>query len=78
MTAKNIFLSVAIPTPLRRLFDYLPVEITDHRILQPGLRVSVSFGKRKNITGIIVAINNKTNHPRHKLKKLTVLLMTNL
>ena len=74
MTTKNIFLSVAIPTPLRRLFDYLPGEIADHRVFQPGLRVSVSFGKRKNITGIIVAINNKTNHPQHKLKKINYII----
>ena len=74
MTTKNIFLSVAIPTPQRRLFENLPVEITDHIVLKPGLRVSVSFGKRKNITGIIVAVNNKTTHPQHKLKKINYII----
>ena len=70
MTAKNIFLSVAVPTPIRCLFDYLPEKNVKHGILQPGLRVSVSFGQRKNITGIIVLIKNKTNHPKHKLKRI--------
>ena len=70
MTAKNIFLSVAVPTPIRCLFDYLPEKNAKHEIFQPGLRVSVSFGQRKNITGIIVLIKNKTNHPKHKLKKI--------
>ena len=56
MTAKNIFLSVAVPTPIRCLFDYLPEKNAKHEILQPGLIVSVSFGQRKNITGIIVII----------------------
>ena len=70
MTAKNIFLSVAVPTPIRCLFDYLPEKNAKHEIFQPGLRVSVSFGQRKNITGIIVLIKNKTNHPKHKLKRI--------
>ena len=60
MIAKNIFLSVAIPTPLRCLFDYLPDKNTNHDILKPGLRVSVSFGRQKNVTGLNVSIKNKT------------------
>jgi len=70
MATKKIFLSIAIPTPLRRLFDYLPNENIKHKVLKPGLRVSVSFGNQKNVTGVIVSINNKTNHPIHKLKKI--------
>ncbi|SVE31508.1 uncharacterized protein METZ01_LOCUS484362, partial [marine metagenome] len=74
MTVKNIFLSVAIPTPLRCLFDYLPDKNTNHKILKPGLRVSVSFGRQKNVTGFIVSINNKTDHPEHKLKRINNIL----
>ena len=62
MTAKNIFLSVAVPTPIRCLFDYLPEKNAKHEIFQPGLRVSVSFGQRKNITGIIVANMHTHTH----------------
>ena len=74
MIAKNIFLSVAIPTPLRCLFDYLPDKNTNHNILKPGLRVSVSFGRQKNVTGLIVSINNKTDCPEQKLKRINNIL----
>ena len=57
MVTKKIFLRVAIPTPLRQLFDYLPNEDINHKTLKIGLRVSVSFGKQRNVTGIIVSIN---------------------
>jgi len=70
MVTKKKFLNIAIPTPLRRLFDYLPNENLNQKVLKPGLRVSVSFGKQKNVTGIIVSISNKTNHPKHKLKRI--------
>jgi primosomal protein N' (replication factor Y) (superfamily II helicase) len=70
MTNKNCILNVAIATPLRRLFDYLPPENTllDH--LQTGMRVSVPFGRRKEVTGIIVSISKKSDFPQHKLKRI--------
>ena len=74
MATKRIFLSIAIQTPLRRLFDYLPNENINCKIFKPGIRVSVSFGKQKNVTGIIVAINNKTSHPKHKLKRINSII----
>ncbi len=70
MATKKIFLSVAIPTPLRPLFDYLPNENINYKTLKQGLRVSVPFGKQKNVTGIIVLIKNKTTYPENKLKKI--------
>lgn len=69
-------LKVAIPTPLRRLFDYLPAdEDIDEKLsiqskLKPGLRVLVSFGRRK-VIGILVAIAPGSTLEKRQLKKIT-------
>ncbi len=70
MTKKNCILRVAIATPLRRLFDYLPPDSTDTSKFKPGVRVSVPFGRRKDVVGMIVSINDKSDFPQHKLKKI--------
>jgi primosomal protein N' (replication factor Y) (superfamily II helicase) len=67
---KKCILCVAIATPLRRLFDYLPANTSESENLQPGIRVSVPFGRRKEVTGIIISISDKSNFPRHKLKRI--------
>ena len=48
-------LRLAIPSPLRRLFDYYPPPGTDTASLQPGVRVRVPFGPRE-VIGILVEI----------------------
>jgi primosomal protein N' (replication factor Y) (superfamily II helicase) len=70
MTDKKYILRVAIATPLRRLFDYLPSDSSDLKQLQTGIRVSVSFGRRKDVVGMIVSISDKSEFPQDKLKKI--------
>jgi len=70
MVAHPLILHVAIATPLRRLFDYLPNDGSSLNKLQPGLRISVSFGRRKDVTGVIISISNQSDFPHHKLKKI--------
>lgn len=70
MTTNNCILRVAIATPLRQLFDYLPASSNEIEKLQPGMRVSVSFGRRKDVVGIIVSITDHSDFPQHKLKKI--------
>jgi len=69
-------LRVAVPSPLRRLFDYLPpVDLSpeDSAQLQPGVRVQVPFGKRE-ITAILVSVHTESDVPPDALKHaLTVL-----
>ncbi len=51
-------LRLAIPSPLRRTFDYLPpsgMSAADIDTLQPGVRLRVPFGRRE-ITGYLVAV----------------------
>lgn len=70
MIAPPLILHVAIATPLRRLFDYLPNDASNLNNLQPGLRVSVSFGRRKEVTGVVVSISSQSDCPQNKLKKI--------
>ncbi|MCK5666290.1 MAG: DEAD/DEAH box helicase family protein, partial [Thiotrichaceae bacterium] len=65
---KKIILSVAVPIPLNRLFDYLPPDdcILEH--LQPGVRVKVPFGKHTKIA-VLLALKPDSNLDTSKLKK---------
>ncbi|OCG44935.1 primosomal protein N' [Gilliamella sp. Fer1-1] len=61
---------IALPVPLYQLFDYQlakPVQI--------GMRVKVPFGKR-NIIGIIVSIDEKTEFDIKNLKSITTVIDT--
>ena len=63
---------VAVPSPLRRLFDY---RVKDNcprvpKSLDPGMRVSVPFGRRQ-VIGIIVEITNRSEIASEKLKNVT-------
>lgn len=70
MTTEPLILCVAIATPLRRLFDYLPADKSEISKLQPGVRVAVPFGRRKDTIGMIVSHKTQSEHPAHKLKKI--------
>lgn len=60
-------IQVALPLPLRQLFDYLPGE--DVTIAQPGMRVLVPFGQRK-LLGVVVAVTDKSELPLEKLARV--------
>uniref|UniRef100_UPI0013D17B4D primosomal protein N' family DNA-binding protein n=1 Tax=Morganella morganii TaxID=582 RepID=UPI0013D17B4D len=51
----DAILRLALPSPLRRLFDYLAPPGVSRAQLQPGMRVRVPFGRREMI-GILVEI----------------------
>lgn len=52
------FVNVVLPIPLERSFTYSVTE-QESRLLRPGMRVSVPFGKSKIYTGIVLGIHNK-------------------
>lgn len=70
---------VAVPSPLRRLFDYLPPDgdagNLDANQPAPGFRVVIPFGKRE-VTGIIVKLAEDTDQAVAKLKPISVVLDT--
>jgi len=61
-------LRVALDTPLRRLFDYLPARGAGHAPL-PGARVRVPFG-RQRLVGVIQSLAESSELPREKLKPI--------
>ncbi|MDF3937138.1 primosomal protein N' [Pseudomonas citronellolis] len=60
-------LRLALPSPLRRLFDYLPPRGVDPRQLQPGVRLRVPFGRRE-IVGMLVELADTSEVPEDKLR----------
>ena len=69
-----LILRVAINSPLRRLFDYLPPDNYARNRYAPGQRIQVPFGKNGLRIGIIITLANTTEVPEHKLKKALMLL----
>ncbi len=65
---QSLFLRIALPTPLRRLFDYLPPEGVDCSKLTPGVRVRVPFGTR-SLTGVLIGVEKNSSVPYEKLKR---------
>lgn len=63
----DCFLRLAIPTPLRRLFDYLPPDGCELASLKPGVRVRVPFGRGTTI-GILHSVVGHTEVPAQKLR----------
>lgn len=66
--SSNTILRLALPTPLRRLFDYLPPQPIDLSQLKPGVRVRVPFQSR-TLVGVLVSIENNSDVPYGKLKR---------
>jgi primosomal protein N' (replication factor Y) len=70
MPADPTILQVALPVPLRRLFDYLPPEgMSGDELakLEPGVRLKVPFGHQQK-TGLLVATAKHSELPASKLK----------
>ena len=69
---RGLIIGVAIPSPLRQLFDYLPPVGEESRI-QPGMRVCVSFGKRE-VIGIVVESKRGSTLDPNRLKMIGSIL----
>ncbi|MBH3435096.1 primosomal protein N' [Pseudomonas citronellolis] len=66
-------LRLALPSPLRRLFDYLPPRGLDPGRLQPGVRLRVPFGRRE-IVGVLVELADSSQVPEDKLRPALAVL----
>ncbi|MGY0408763.1 MAG: primosomal protein N' family DNA-binding protein, partial [Polaribacter sp.] len=52
------FISVILPIPIQKTFTYSVTE-AEANFLQKGMRVAVSFGKRKMYTGLVFEIHQR-------------------
>ncbi|SER88075.1 replication restart DNA helicase PriA [Pseudomonas sp. NFACC02] len=69
----DAILRLALPSPLRRLFDYRVPDGVARSALQPGMRLRVPFGRREMI-GILVEVADHSEVPADKLKPAIALL----
>src|SRR3989344_1808888 len=68
MPMKKNIIQLAIPTPLRRSFDYL-----HETVLPIGSRVQAPFGRR-SVVGIVTAHLHKSDFPIDKLKSISAVI----
>ncbi|MDX2313271.1 MAG: primosomal protein N' [Gammaproteobacteria bacterium] len=66
-------LRVAVPSPLRRVFDYLPLDTGSASLPLPGSRVRVPFGRGARV-GMVIAHADHTDVPRQRLKRIFELI----
>ena len=67
-----VILRIALDTPLRRLFDYLPPR-EPQATPMIGARVRVPFG-RQRLVGVVIAHADSSELPREKLKAVLELI----
>ena len=67
MSQTSLILRVAVPSPLRRTFDYLPPVGTTLAQLTPGVRLHVPFGRRR-VVGILLDIVSQSRIDQSRLK----------
>ncbi|UVE18253.1 primosomal protein N' [Pseudomonas sp. LS44] len=70
---RELILRLALPSPLRRLFDYRAPPGISRGQLQPGMRLRVPFGRREMI-GILIELDERSDVPAAKLKPALQLL----
>ena len=71
--SKPYIIRVAVPSPLRRTFDYLvPDHLTDAPP-QRGCRVAVPFGKRE-VVGLVIECTDSSDFAIEKLKPITAII----
>ena len=63
---EQTILRVAVPSPLRRLFDYLPPQ-GEEGPFRPGQRVRVPFGRRR-VVGVVWACEATSDVPADRLR----------
>ncbi|MGE8384283.1 MAG: primosomal protein N', partial [Pseudomonas putida] len=69
----DVILRLALPSPLRRLFDYKAPASMARQALSPGMRIRVPFGRREMI-GVLVEVCAQSEVPADKLKPASALL----
>jgi len=84
MTANNsyqyhgLILQVAVPSPLRQLFDYLPPAASAESgstAIPTGARVKVPFGRRQ-VVGVVMGTASGSTLPKSRLRSANSLLDT--
>ena len=73
-----VFLSLAVPSPLRKTFDYLPpdhMSESEARALLPGIRIKAQFGRQRVIASLI-AVKDHSDVDSAKLRPIEEIIDT--
>ncbi len=73
---KQRILNIAVPCPLYRTFDYRLAASDNERVIEPGTRVRVPFGRQKLI-GFVIKEIATSDVPANKLKTIITVLDDN-
>jgi primosomal protein N' (replication factor Y) (superfamily II helicase) len=73
VTPKFTVFQVALDTPVRRLFDYLPPVTFVSGAIQPGMRVRVPFGRRR-LVGVVMGVADTSDVGPERLKAVLEVL----
>lgn len=73
LQSKQAIIQVAVPTPLRRKFDYLLSDDINPADVLPGMRVLVPFGRRRQIA-IVLGQSQHTDIEFKKLRPISKIL----
>jgi len=73
MTDQAPILRVAVPAPLRRVFDYLPPVGAEHAAFVPGQRMRVPFGRQSRV-GLLLELAHETSLGEGRLKPVEAIL----
>ena len=73
MSDPQTILEIALPTPLRRTFDYLPPAGMEADHLPPGVRLRVPFGRGQQV-GLLVGLKAGSDLPPERLKRAEAVL----
>jgi primosomal protein N' (replication factor Y) len=65
---------VALPVPVRRLFDYILADPALLHAIRPGMRVKVPFGKTATRTGLVTEISTNSQLDKNRLKPVISVL----
>ena len=73
LASKPLIIRVAIPSPLRRSFDYLVPDSFAESPPQRGCRVRVPFGKRE-VVGLVIESTDSSDFALEKLKPISAII----
>ena len=73
LASKPLIIRVAIPSPLRRSFDYLIPDSFAESPPQRGCRVRVPFGKRE-VVGLVIESTDSSDFALEKLKPISAII----
>ena len=70
---KTNILRIAVPTPLRQPFDYLPPAGCEVSKLVPGIRIQIPFQHRQ-LVGVLLEVLNEAPPATYKLRQAIELI----